>query len=159
MDALQQKAISVVKPLIPRDAEDRVRRTVKQFNGTIREHIRAETGLRLSDSQARSSIPVKVTEGFPAKLAGLLPPIGALKELGPAMDRIFATAAECVTYFERTLIEAGQQRDKVLRLAQALVQRLLLKNRDLIEAYAPCPCASGSKVMFCCGGGNVVTTR
>lgn len=72
MDALQQKAISVVKPLIPPDAEDRVRRTVKQLNGTIREHIRAETGLRLSDSQARSSIPVKVTEGFPAKLAGLI---------------------------------------------------------------------------------------
>jgi hypothetical protein len=72
MDALQQKAISVIKPLIPPDAEDRVRRTVKQFNGTIREHVRTETGLRLSDSQARSSIPVKVTEGFPAKLAGLI---------------------------------------------------------------------------------------
>lgn len=109
----------------------------------------------------RSAGPVEDVHGlvWVRKEFSLLPPIGALKELGPAMDRIFATAAECVSYFERTLIEAGQQRDKVLRLAQAVVQRLLLKNRDLIEPYAPCPCASGSKVKFCCGGGNVVTTR
>ena len=72
IDALQEKAIKVIKPLIPPDAEDRVARTVKQLNGAIRDHIRAETGLRLSDSQTRSAIPVRVTEGFPAKLAGLI---------------------------------------------------------------------------------------
>jgi predicted Zn-dependent protease with MMP-like domain len=72
MDALQEKAIKVIKPLIPPDAEDRVARTVKQLNATVRDHIRAETGLRLSDNQTRSAIPVKVTEGFPAKLAGLI---------------------------------------------------------------------------------------
>src|SRR6266567_1732517 len=72
MDALQEKAILVIKPLIPPDAEDRVLRTVRQLNAPVRDHIRAETGLRLSDSQARSSIPVKVTEGFPSKLAGLI---------------------------------------------------------------------------------------
>jgi hypothetical protein len=72
MDSLQEKAILVIKPLIPPDAEDRVFRTVRQLNKPIRDHIRAETGLRLSDHQARSSIPVKVTEGFPAKLAGLI---------------------------------------------------------------------------------------
>lgn len=72
MDALQEKAILVIKPLIPPDAEDRVFRTVRQLNKPIRDHIRAETGLRLSDDQARSSIPVKVTEGFPTGLAGLI---------------------------------------------------------------------------------------
>lgn len=72
MDALLQKAVSIIKPLIPPDAEDRVARTVKQLNGVVRDHIRAETGLRLSDSQTRAAIPVRVTEGFPAKLAGLI---------------------------------------------------------------------------------------
>ncbi len=72
MDALQEKAIRVIKPLIPPDAEDRVFRIVRQLNKPIRDHIRAETGLRLSDDQARSSIPVKVTEGFPTGLAGLI---------------------------------------------------------------------------------------
>jgi hypothetical protein len=72
MDARQQKAVKVIKALIPPDAEDRVSRTVRQLNKPIRDHIRAETGLRLTDGQARSSIPVKVTEGFPASLAGLI---------------------------------------------------------------------------------------
>lgn len=72
MDTLQQKAIAVIKPLIPPDAEDRVARTVKQLGGAVRDHIRTETGLRLSDSQTRAAIPVRVTEGFPAKLAGLI---------------------------------------------------------------------------------------
>jgi hypothetical protein len=72
MDARQQRAVRVIKPLIPPDAEDRVSRTVRHFNKPIRDHIRAETGLRLTDSQARSSIPIKVTEGFPAKLAELI---------------------------------------------------------------------------------------
>src|SRR6266702_7990625 len=72
MDARQQNAVRVIKALIPPDAEDRVSRTVRQLNKPIRDHIRAETGLRLTDSQTRSSIPVKVTEGFPAELAGLI---------------------------------------------------------------------------------------
>jgi hypothetical protein len=72
MDALQQKAIKVIKPLIPRDAEDKVSRTIKQLNKPIRDYIRVETGLRLSDTQGRSSIPIKVTEGFPASLANLI---------------------------------------------------------------------------------------
>lgn len=72
MDTRQEKAIRVIKALIPPDAEDKVSRTVRQLNKPVRDHIRAETGLRLTDAQARSSIPVKVTEGFPARLAGLI---------------------------------------------------------------------------------------
>ena len=72
MDALQEKAIKVIKPLIPPDAEDRVSRTVKQLNAAIRDHIRSETGLKLTDAQNRSAIQVKVTEGFPSELAGLI---------------------------------------------------------------------------------------
>jgi hypothetical protein len=72
MDARQEKAVRVIKALIPPDAEDKVCRTVRQLNKPIRDHIRAETGLRFTDTQARSSIPVKVTEGFPAKLADVI---------------------------------------------------------------------------------------
>jgi hypothetical protein len=37
---------------------------VKQANVSVRDHIRAETGLKLSDGTDRLSIPVKVRDGF-----------------------------------------------------------------------------------------------
>src|SRR6266850_328206 len=72
MDALQQRAIRLIAPLIPPDAQERVERTVKQFNHIVREHIRTETGLRLADSQGTGTISVRVVAGFPAKLAELI---------------------------------------------------------------------------------------
>ena len=45
----QERAISLIKPLIPGDAQERVARTVKQWNASIRELIRSETALKLSD--------------------------------------------------------------------------------------------------------------
>jgi hypothetical protein len=72
MDDLQQRAIRLIEPLIPPDAQDRVERTVKQFNHIVREHIRTETGLRLADAQGTGTIPIRVVAGFPAKLAELI---------------------------------------------------------------------------------------
>jgi hypothetical protein len=72
MDKLQQRAIDLIAPLIPPDAQDRVERTVKQFNQVVREHIRTETGLRLADSQGTGTITVRVVDGFPNQLAGLI---------------------------------------------------------------------------------------
>jgi hypothetical protein len=72
MDALQERAIRLIQPLIPPDAQDRVERTVKQFNHIVREHIRTETGLRLADAQGTGTIPIRVVSGFPAKLAELI---------------------------------------------------------------------------------------
>jgi hypothetical protein len=72
VDALQQRVISLIAPLIPPDAQERVERAVKQFNNIVREHIRTETGLRLGDSQGTGTISVRVVSGFPAKLAELI---------------------------------------------------------------------------------------
>ena len=57
-------ASQIVKPLIPKDAFERIERAVKQANASLREQIRSETGLRLSDGSERFNIPVRVCEGF-----------------------------------------------------------------------------------------------
>lgn len=43
---LQKQADEVIRPLIPPDAQERVSRAFKQWNQSIREHIRIETGLK-----------------------------------------------------------------------------------------------------------------
>ena len=45
--SLQDQVSSIVKPLIPPDAEERVTRAFRQWNQIIREHIRNETALKL----------------------------------------------------------------------------------------------------------------
>lgn len=72
MDQLQERAVELIGPLIPPDAQERVERTVKQFNQLVREHIRTETGLRLADAQGTWTISVKVVPGFPTRLAELI---------------------------------------------------------------------------------------
>lgn len=57
-------ASQIVKPLIPKDAFGRIERAVRQANVSLRDHIRAETGLKLSDGTERLSIPIRVCEGF-----------------------------------------------------------------------------------------------
>src|SRR6516165_3394642 len=57
---LQERATASIKPLIPPDAEERVNRSFKQWNQIIRDHIRTETGLKLSDGDSRFAIPVRV---------------------------------------------------------------------------------------------------
>jgi len=71
-EALQQRAIALIKPLIPPDAEERVFRAYKQFNPGVRKHIRAETGFGLSDEEGRGSVPVKIVDGFPVGIAQLI---------------------------------------------------------------------------------------
>lgn len=72
MKALEKRAIEVVKPLIPPDAEDRVKRTVKQFNDIVRKHIRTETGLKLASETSNESVPIKFVKGFPVQIAQLI---------------------------------------------------------------------------------------
>src|SRR5438874_1097970 len=71
-DALQQHAIEIIRPLIPADAQDRVARAVRQYNPVVREQIRSEMGLRLSDDKSRGSVPIQVVDGFPAGVASLI---------------------------------------------------------------------------------------
>jgi hypothetical protein len=71
-DALQSRAIATIRPLIPPDAKERVERAYKQFNSAVREQIRAETGLRLSDETAKGAVSVRIVEGFPTEIAQLI---------------------------------------------------------------------------------------
>lgn len=70
--ALQNRATEIIKPLVPSDAEERVRRSFTQWNNIVRDHIRTETGLKLAAGGNRSSIPVRVVKGFPTLLAQLI---------------------------------------------------------------------------------------
>ena len=70
--ALQSRAIATIRPLIPPNAKERVERACKQFNSAVREHIRAETGLRLSDETAKGAVSVRIVEGFPTEVAQLI---------------------------------------------------------------------------------------
>lgn len=71
-DALQNRTIDIIEPLVPPDAEERVKSSLKQWNQTVRDHIRAETGLKLSEGDKRCAIPVRVVIGFPEVLARLI---------------------------------------------------------------------------------------
>lgn len=71
-NALQNRATEIIKPLVPPDAEERVNRSFKQWNQIVRDHIRTETGLKLSDGDSRYAIPVRVVKGFPVTLAQLI---------------------------------------------------------------------------------------
>jgi hypothetical protein len=71
-DTLQQRAIGLIKPLIPPDAEERVGRAFRQWNQIVRDHIRNETGLKLADGDGRNAVSVKIVDGFPVGLAQLI---------------------------------------------------------------------------------------
>jgi hypothetical protein len=73
-DTLQNKAMRLIKPLVPPDSQERVTRASKQWNSSLRGHIRGATGLKLTDREGKSGmdIPVKVVEGFSDELARLI---------------------------------------------------------------------------------------
>jgi hypothetical protein len=70
----QSRAIATIRPLLPPDAEERVKRLVKHANPVVREQIRSETGLRMvdPDGAARAGAPVSVVDGFSPAFAGLV---------------------------------------------------------------------------------------
>jgi hypothetical protein len=70
--ALQDRVVRIIKPLIPKDAEERVDRSYRQWNISVRDQIRNETALRLADGDVRSAISVKVVDGFPLPLADFI---------------------------------------------------------------------------------------
>lgn len=131
MDAeLHNRVVKIIKPLIPPDAEDRVSRTVKLANTAIRDVIRSETGLRLSDDQNRSSIPVKVTDGFSNGLAGLIGKfndpvlwriIAAQPKLGAVLDGLNFLLADWNSFEAWPPLPAAAKgsRDAILKTVEA----------------------------------------
>jgi hypothetical protein len=95
----QSRAIATIRPLLPPDAEDRVKRLVKHANAVVREQIRSETGLRMvdPDGAVRAGAPVSVVDGFSPAFAGLVaenpdPVLWALVS-GPMAGILLYTAA------------------------------------------------------------------
>lgn len=71
-DQMQSRAAHVIRPLIPHDAAERVARAYRQFNQSVREHIRTETALRLADDSGAVGLPVRIVDGFPIGLARVI---------------------------------------------------------------------------------------
>lgn len=106
---VEERAANLIRQLIPADSEKRVSQAVKRFSPFLREIIRSETGLRLSDGDLRATLPVRVVEGVPIELAEVIArkphpllwrllalrgqfeegakTLGALKELSPDLMR------------------------------------------------------------------------
>ncbi len=69
---LQKKVIGITQGLFSQDAEEKVHQTVKQFNNIVRERIRVETGLKLSDGKEATTLRVAVVDGYPVPVAQLI---------------------------------------------------------------------------------------
>jgi hypothetical protein len=78
-------------------------------------------------------------------------PSGFLQEAVPVVCRIYEQAELCLRHLESLLEEGTKEREKVLKITQVVVSRLVSRNRSAFDAYATCPCGSGKKVKFCCG--------
>ncbi|TWT80495.1 hypothetical protein CA13_19140 [Planctomycetes bacterium CA13] len=130
MDSVQEQTTRLIRPLIPPDAEERVVRAVKQWNGTLRKHIRDSTGLRLNDHDSNQSIPIRVVEGFSSELANLInhyndPVLWKLIVGQPKIGGLVAGADYLLNFWEEV-----QNWDKLPRKWQAS-ERSLARSRDL----------------------------
>lgn len=67
---LLEQANSFLQKHMP-DAEQRIKRTIEQWNQIIRNAIIAETGLRLSVGDDQQNVPVRIQPGMPTPFAGL----------------------------------------------------------------------------------------
>ncbi|MGD9588733.1 MAG: hypothetical protein AB7Q37_03365 [Pyrinomonadaceae bacterium] len=83
---------SVIEATSPQ-ARTRVERAVKQWNQSLREHLRTETGLRLTDGQRTQSVAVKVVDGMPQKFAEAIGDFGGRIELLTTLPKLEASLA------------------------------------------------------------------
>jgi hypothetical protein len=98
-DGLQSRAITTIRPLLPPNARERVKRTITEYNRIVRGHVRDETGLNLVDERGHGSAPVFVEDGFPCGVAQLIdnhrdPVLWRLIALRPALDQAASGLAE-----------------------------------------------------------------
>lgn len=157
-EALQQRAIALIKPLIPPDAEERVNRAYKEFRQIVRTHIRSETRLTLADEDSRDNVPVKIVDGFPTRIAQLIDSnqdrtlwrlILALPKLGGIIDGL-GLLVENWDEFERWLelppaVQGSKPSlDKSIEVAKALQALAVTKkifeqlkeiNEDILGVY------------------------
>ena len=65
-------AAGPIAELLSAGLKEEVDRAVKQWNRSIRNQIRNETGLRLSDGDSRISVAVEVVDGVPPPIADVI---------------------------------------------------------------------------------------
>jgi hypothetical protein len=68
---LSRRVTSLLQEYDPEMA-DKVRRTLKQWNNVIRDHLRNEMGLRLTVGDEAQAVPLRVVDGMPATFGDLL---------------------------------------------------------------------------------------
>ena len=68
---LSQNVAKVLQDYDPEMA-DKVRRTLKQWNNVIRDHLRNEMGLRLTVGDEAQAVPLRVVDGMPASFGDLM---------------------------------------------------------------------------------------
>lgn len=68
VDQRWEAAMAIVEP----EAEDTVGRAFKQWNNVLRDHLRNETGLRLTVGDDTRAVPVRIVPGLPPPLREVL---------------------------------------------------------------------------------------
>jgi hypothetical protein len=87
----QKRAIALILPELPANAERAVANAIRRHEDAVRRQIRSETGLRLSDASLKNNVPVRVVPGFPDPLAQLIsdnddPELWRLIMMRPQLD-------------------------------------------------------------------------
>ena len=156
----QSRAIATIRPLLPPDAEDRVKRLVKHANMAVRDQIRSETGLRMvdPDGATRSGAPVSVVDGFSPAFAGLVadnpdPVLWALvsgqSRLGRLVDGLnfllglwprlskWERLPESLSDAEPALARTREVADELQKVvvAQKLIEKMKKINEDTLGCY------------------------
>ena len=156
----QSRAIATIRPLLPPDAEDRVKRLVKHANMAVRDQIRSETGLRMvdPDGATRSGAPVSVVDGFSPAFAGLVadnpdPVLWALvsgqSRLGRLVDGLnfllglwprlskWERLPESLSDAEPALARTREVADELQEVvvAQKLIEKMKKINEDTLGCY------------------------
>ncbi len=96
------KALNEASP----DVHDAVERTVKQWNGTLRDYLRNETALRLTAGTETQSVPVKVVNGMPTSFLDVMRKFDGLEWL--LLNRPALLNAASGTKFMEGRVEAAR---------------------------------------------------
>jgi hypothetical protein len=155
---LQRVAIRQLRSLISDGAEKIVSDVVRQINRVVRDSIRTETGLRLSDETYRGSVPIKVVAGFPSSLTQLIerypdPTLWRLISLRPKLISVSDSLKELLVHWNQfeawdglptTAKNAGPTLRRSLEIseslsalaaADALLIEISLIEDDILGAY------------------------
>lgn len=80
LSQFEKKWANLLNAALP-GARDAVDRTYRQWNGILRDHIRAETALRLTVGSDTQAVPVKIVDGMPRPFAQALEQFEGLETL------------------------------------------------------------------------------